>query len=79
MEQKELTNQELLDNYKKAKTNRIVNAVIIGAFIGVAAYSTFKNGLGFFTFFPLFFVYLLLKNNKDFKMLEKELKSRNLL
>lgn len=79
MEQKELTNQELLDNYKKAKINRIVNAVIIGAFIGVAAYSTFKNGLGFFTFFPLFFVYLLLKNNKDFKMLEKELKSRNLL
>lgn len=79
MEQKELTNQELLDKYKKAKTNRIVNAVIIGAFIGVAAYSTFKNGLGFFTFFPLFFVYLLFKNNKDFKILEKELKSRNLL
>lgn len=79
MEQKELTNQELLDNYKKAKTSRIINAVIIGAFIGVSAYSTFKNGLGFFTFFPLFFVYLLLKNNKDFKMLEKELKSRNLL
>ena len=79
MEQKELTNQELLENYKKAKTSRIINAVIIGAFIGVAAYSTFKNGLGFFTFFPLFFVYLLLKNNKDFKMLEKELKSRNLL
>lgn len=67
MEQKELTNQELLDKYKKAKTNRIVNAVIIGAFIGVSAYSTFKNGLGFFTFFPLFFVYLLLKNNKDLK------------
>lgn len=79
MEQKELTNQELLDNYKKAKTSRIINAVIIGAFIGVSTYSTFKNGLGFFTFFPLFFVYLLLKNNKDFKMLENELKSRNLL
>ena len=59
-----LTDNELLQQQKKVKQNNIVTAFMIGLLIGVAIYSTVKNGFGFFTFFPLFFVYLLTKNRK---------------
>ncbi len=52
--------------------------ILIGTFIGVAMYSAVKNGIEFFTFFPLIFVFFLLKDGKNFKALENELKSRNL-
>ncbi|MGV7106092.1 hypothetical protein [Flavobacterium sp. U410] len=74
----ELTNQELLDKKEKTKSNLIINAVIIGVLIGVTIYSAVKNGFSFFTFFPLFFVYLIVKNGKNYKALEEELKKRNL-
>lgn len=81
MEQKELanlTNEELLQEKKKLKSSNIIHAFLIGTFIGVAVYSAVKNGFGFFTFFPLFFVYLLLKNEKKSKALNEQLESRNL-
>ena len=74
----ELTNQELLDKKEKTKSNLIINAVIIGVLIGVTIYSAVKNSFSFFTFFPLFFVYLIVKNGKNYKALEEELKKRNL-
>lgn len=81
MEQKELatlSDEELLQEQKKAKTNNIISAVLIGCLVGVAVYSAVKNGIGFFTFFPLFFVYILVVNGKKTVALTKELKSRNL-
>lgn len=74
----ELSDQELLEKRKKLKSVFILNAVIIGVFIGIAAYSAIKNGVAFFTFFPLIFVFLLVKNRTDDKELEQEIKSRNL-
>jgi len=81
MEQKEwaaLSDEELLQEQKKAKSNSIISAVLIGCLVGVAVYSAVKNGLGFFTFFPLLFVYILVVNGKKTAALTKELKSRNL-
>lgn len=81
MEQKELaalSDQELVEAQKKAKSNSIISAVLIGCLVGVAVYSAVKNGFGFFTFFPLFFVYILVVNGKKTVALTKELKSRNL-
>ncbi|WP_313807818.1 hypothetical protein [Flavobacterium sp.] len=75
---KKLSDQELLTEYKKHKTNQIINAVLIGFLVGISAYSAFTKGIGFFTFFPLFFVYLLVRNKKKNSELETELKSRNL-
>lgn len=46
--------------------------------IGVATYSTVKNGFGIITFFPLLFIQMLLKNNSRKKAFEEELKVRNL-
>ena len=75
---KTLTDQQLLEEHKKLKKSNITNAFLIGAFVGIAVYSAVKNGLGFFTFFPLFFAYLLFKGSKKAKAVKEELKARNL-
>ena len=60
-----LTDQEILDKKKKLKSNQIISAVLIGFLVGIAVYSTVNKGLGFFTFFPLFFIFLIAKNKSD--------------
>lgn len=73
-----LTDEELLAKYKKSKSANTLNAVLIGFFIGVAIYGAVKNGLRYFTFFPLIFVIILAKGYKDYKAVKAELKYRNL-
>ena len=77
----ELSDQELLQKIKNLKTNKIVDATIIGVTIGIAIYSAVKNGLGFFTFFPLILAYMIIRNSSNTEILEKEiqkeLESRN--
>lgn len=78
----ELSDQELLQRINKIRSNRIIDAVIIGFTIGVVIYSAVKNGFGFFTFFPLLLTYIIARNSKNSKILEKEMQkelgSRNL-
>lgn len=74
----ELSAEELLIEAKKMKSSDFTSAVLIGCMTGIAIYSTVKNGFGFFTLFPLFFVFLLFKNGPQKKALEAELKQRNL-
>lgn len=71
----ELNDQELIQKLKKLKTNKIINATLIGLLLGVSAYSAVKNGFSFFTFFPLFFVLFLLNSGKKSSEFEKELKN----
>ena len=73
-----LTNDQLLEEVKKNKSANILNALIIGLLIGIAIYSTVKNGFGFFTLFPLFFILILWKSGKDKRALDAELTRRNL-
>jgi hypothetical protein len=77
----ELSDQELLQKIKNLKTNKIVDATIIGVTIGIAIYSAVKNGFGFFTFFPLILAYMIIRNSSTNETLEKEiqkeLESRN--
>jgi hypothetical protein len=78
----ELSEQELLQKIKTIKNNKVIDATIIGFTIGIAVYSAVKNGLGFFTFFPLILAYVIVRNSTNNRILEKEiqkeLKSRNL-
>ncbi|MGN0019645.1 MAG: hypothetical protein ACI35Z_02545 [Sphingobacterium hotanense] len=74
----DLTDQEILDKKKKLKTNQIISAVLIGFLVGIAVYSTITKGLGFFTFFPLFFIFLIAKNKSDLNNINLEIKNRNL-
>lgn len=78
IELSELTDEELLVEGKKIKSTNIVNAVLFGVMIGVAAYSTVKNGFGILTFFPVLFIQMLIKNNNRKKAFEDQLKERNL-
>ena len=77
----ELSEQELLQKIKNLKTNKIVDATIIGVTIGIAIYSAVNNGLAFFTFFPLLLGYMMIRNSANNEILEKEiqkeLESRN--
>ncbi|PKP07830.1 MAG: FUSC family protein [Bacteroidetes bacterium HGW-Bacteroidetes-3] len=74
----ELTDQELLQEAKKMKSNSITNAVLIGVMIGIVIYSIVKNSLGFFTLIPLYFAFRFFNNSKEKAALEKLLKERNL-
>ncbi len=82
MNQKELsqlTDEELLQEAKKMKSAKIMNAAIIGFLIGVIFYSVMKSSFGFLTFIPLFFAYKLINNSKyNNQELEDLLKERNL-
>lgn len=73
-----LSDEELLIEAKKMKSSNLISAVLIGCMIGIAIYSTVKNGFGFFTLFPLFFIFIVFKNAPQKKALEAELKQRNL-
>lgn len=69
----ELSNQELLQKIKTIKTNKLIDALIVGITIGIVLYSAVKNGFGFFTFFPLIVTYLIVKNSENNKILENEI------
>ena len=77
-ELKVLTDETLIEKSKKAKTYALINAGLIGVFIGVALFSALQKGRGFFTVFPLFFVFLLVKKGQEYRSFGKELKRRNL-
>ncbi|HTN00036.1 MAG TPA: hypothetical protein VL088_14870 [Pedobacter sp.] len=75
----ELTDQELLQEAKKRKSTKIINALLIGFLVGIIFYSIAKNTVGLFTLIPLFFAYKLVNNSKyPTKDLENLLKERRL-
>jgi len=75
----ELTDEKLMQEAKKKKSNSILNAVLIGFLFGIVVYSVVKNTLGFLTLIPLFFAYKLVnKPNHNKQELENLLKVRNL-
>lgn len=74
----ELTNEELLQEAKKVKSTTVFDAVIIGFLIGVAIFSSVKNGFGLLSFLPLVYIPIAAKNKAKKKELEKLLKERNL-
>jgi F0F1-type ATP synthase assembly protein I len=75
----ELSNEELLKESKKMKSTAIINATLIGLFIGVLIYSIAVNKFGFLTLILLFIIYKL-ANNSDYKKeeIDKLLKERHL-
>ncbi len=75
----EFTNEELLQEEKKRKESRKFFPFIIGLAVGIAAYSTFKHGIGFFTFFPLIFILPSISVDKKYKEVKAEIESRKSL
>ena len=75
----ELTDEELLEVAKNNKPPPIIDAFFIGFLIGIVIYSIAANAWGFLTLIPLYLIYIFLKEPKKYKVLQKELKDRNLL
>lgn len=74
-----LTDQELLAEAKKLKSNAIINAVLIGVMIGVVIYSVAKNTWGFLTLIPLFLAFKVFhkpENNKRHEAVKELIKER---
>lgn len=74
----ELTDNELLEEAKKMKSTSITNALLIGFMVGIIIYSIMVNSIGFLTLIPLYFVFKLFNNSKNYKDLKDLLKERNL-
>ena len=74
----ELTDEELLQEEKKIKPTYLYDAIIFGVLIGIAMYSSVKNGIGLLTFLPLVYAPVAVKNKTKKRALEKLLKERNL-
>lgn len=74
----ELTDEELSEKRKKARSADITNAVILGILVGISIYGIVKNGFGFWSLLPLFFALFAANKWKKNKALERELKSRKL-
>ncbi|MDR7130113.1 hypothetical protein J2X69_002460 [Algoriphagus sp. 4150] len=73
-----LTDEELLAEAKKGKTTKIYDAVIFGILIGIAIFSTVKNGFGLLTFLPLVYLPIAAKNKIKNSELQKLLKEEKL-
>jgi len=74
----ELTDEELLQEAKKIKSTNLFDSVIFGFLIGIAIYSSVKNGFGLLTFLPLVYIPIAAKNMNKNKELKKHLKERKL-
>jgi len=74
----ELKDEELLQEAKKNKLTNLYDAIIFGFLVGVAIYSSVKNGFGLLTFLPLVYVPVAAKNKNQKKKVERLLKERNL-
>ena len=74
----DLTDEELLEQANTIKRTKIYDAVFFGVLIGIAIYSTVKNGFGLLTFLPLVYLPIAAKNKSKIRELEKLMKERNL-
>lgn len=74
----ELTNEELLQEAKRLKPTKIMDAVIIGVLIGIATFSTVRNGAGLLSFLPLVYLPIAAKNRTRTGKVEALLKERGL-
>jgi hypothetical protein len=68
----ELTEEELLEEAKIYKSTNVYDALIFGVLIGIAIFSTVKNGFGLLTFLPLIYLPIASKNKSKRKALEKQ-------
>ncbi|RKO69861.1 FUSC family protein [Sphingobacterium puteale] len=75
----ELTDQELLERKKQQKSNKLINAVLVGFCAGVLIYGIVNKGITIFTFMLLVMgAWAFMRWKKNDEALDDELKSRNL-
>ena len=79
IELSQLSNEELLKEAKKIKSESVTDAIIIGFLIGIIIYSVVNKSVGMLTLIPVYFAYKLTKKPRYKKEeLTALLKERNL-
>ena len=74
----ELTDEQLLKESKKMKSNAIINAFFVGFLIGIVIYSVINNTWGFLMLIPLYMAYKLITKPDNREALDRVMKERNL-
>ncbi|NRA48739.1 MAG: FUSC family protein [Phaeodactylibacter sp.] len=74
----ELSDEALLQQAKQLKPTKLYDALIIGFLIGVAIFSSVRNGMGLLTFLPLIYLPVASKNRKKVEAVNKLLQERGL-
>ena len=74
----QLSAEALIAEEKKRKSAAMLHAFIIGLAVGIAVYSTVKNGFGILTFFPVLFMWSSNRASNKLKIVRAELKARSL-
>lgn len=73
-----LSDEALLARADENRPKPIWDAFFIGFLIGILFYGLFTNAWGFLAVIPLSLIYLLLKKPKQYRLLQAEMKKRNL-
>lgn len=60
----QLTDEELLKEAKRVKSDKIIDAALIGFLAGVIVYTVVKKSFGFLTLIPIVFAYKLFNKPK---------------
>ncbi|KUJ52274.1 hypothetical protein [Chryseobacterium sp. JAH] len=73
---KEQSIDELYRNEEKTSRDFIRNSILMICIVGISIFITSEKGVGFFTFFPVFFSYSILSCYFRLKEIRKEIRSR---
>ena len=73
---KNLSDEALAIEFKKRKSDRTFAAFFVGMFIGIAVWSSVKNGIGFFIFLPFLVAYFFRKVAANYKEIDDEIVAR---
>lgn len=74
----QLSDNELLDEFRKITPSPVFDAFFIGFLIGIVVFGIAVSAWGFIIIIPLFLIYLFLKKATRYEALKKELDARNL-
>ncbi|MCA5005478.1 hypothetical protein [Sphingobacterium bovistauri] len=64
---------DLYKELKRLKSEKIINAVLVGFTVGVFVYSIIKGGIGFGSLMALVVAYFFIKNSNKSNALTKEI------
>jgi len=73
-----LTDEELLEKFKKNKPSPLFDAFFIGFLVGILIFGAAAGAWGFTLLIPLVLIYLFLKKPKRYKALKEEMEKREL-
>lgn len=74
----QLSDEQLILEEKKRKPNVILVTILISTMVILAIGNTILNGIGIFTFFPLFFLPIFLKHYSINKLISQEKQNRKI-